>query len=174
MREHGLGAGHHVVVGVGAIGQAGLVGVQEVVDGDLDGALGRLLVAPLVDAELLGLQRPQQLFGDPLDPFDVGPFQVRLLQQVEDRQRLLVQSFAKGAALLLLELLDELEQLLEGPLDGDAVLLAVVLGDDLLVVLLEIGAQRIPGQQALESLLDGVLERLDRRSLFAGALELPL
>ena len=52
MREHGFRPRRHVFVRAGAGGQAGLVAVEEVVDGDLDGAPSRLLLAPLVDAEL--------------------------------------------------------------------------------------------------------------------------
>ena len=45
-----------------------------------------------------------------------------------------------AAAFLPIERPDQLEQRLEGLLDGHPILLAVVLRDDLLVVLLEVGA----------------------------------
>ena len=86
MLEHGIGSGRYVVVRVGAAGQAGVVAPEEVVDRDMDGISRRLFLAPLVDAELLRLQRLQQLDGDPLDPLDVRRAQIRFPQKIEDRQ----------------------------------------------------------------------------------------
>ena len=84
--EHVVRDDRHLVVRVAAGGQAGLVAPQEVANRDVDGVPGGFLVAPLIDAQLLGLQRPQQLHSDSLDPPNLGPAQVGLLQKVEDGQ----------------------------------------------------------------------------------------
>ncbi len=70
-------------------------------------------------------------------------FRSGFLQQIEDRQRLLIKLFPDGPALFLIQFPDQLEQSLKCLLDGQAVLLPVVIGNDLLVVLLEIGTQGI-------------------------------
>ena len=108
MREHGLGGSRHVLVGVGPGWQTGRIAVEEVADGYMDGAARRLLVTPLVDAELLRLERPQQLLRDGLDALDVGLVQVRLLQQVEDQVDGLL--FAGRLCVLRLQFLDALAQ----------------------------------------------------------------
>jgi hypothetical protein len=63
--EDVIGDGLDFAFGVTIGRQAGLVAPQEVSDRDMDGISGRFLLASLIDTELLGLQRSQQLHGHP-------------------------------------------------------------------------------------------------------------
>ena len=77
------------------------------------------------------------------------------------------QSFLGGPLLLGVETLGEVHQPGEGLFDGGAVLLAVVVGDDLLVLLVVVHPQRILGEHLGQLLLDHVADVLQRRVLCA-------
>ena len=64
-----------------------------------------------------------------------------------------------------IQVLNQIHELGEGLLDGDAVLLAVVVGDDLLVLLVVVHPHRVAGEHLGQLLLDDLADVLQRRRL---------
>ena len=133
------------------------------------------------DAQFFGLEGGEQVGGDGFDAFEFGGGEVGFVEQVEDGEGFFVQAFAGGAGFFLAHGLHIFEQFFEGLLDGDTVFFAVVVGDDLVVVALEVCAQWVLFEQALQALFDGLPEILHggvfgRRAfkLFAQAFEVDL
>ena len=123
----------------------------------------RLLCLPVADGCQFRLQRGMEIDGDLFDAGDLGRRQLFLLEQVEQGQRRLVEALAEGARLLIVELGDELEERLERLFNRHAVLFPIVVGDQFLVVLLEVGSQRVLCQHQGKAFLDGALEILHLR-----------
>ncbi len=110
----------------------------------------------MIDPEFLRLHVAQKFNGDRPTSLDLGRRQLGFLEQVEDRQRLLIQPFANGTRCSS-----------SGPeasfknarKDLDVLILfAVVCGDDVLVVL-EVGAERFAARAARDA-VDRLAEAL--------------
>ena len=84
--EDFVGFQGNVFFGVVVHGQAGFIVPEEITDRDPDGVSGRLLFAPMVGAELSGLERLKKVDGNVLDPFGLERAQFRLPEDVEDGQ----------------------------------------------------------------------------------------
>ena len=112
------------------------------------------------DTEFFGFEGGEQVGGDGFDAFEFGGGEVGFVEQVEDGEGFFIQAFAGGAGFFLAHGLHIFEQGFEGLLDGDAVFFAVVVGDDLVVVTLEVGAHWVLFEQALQALFDGLPEIL--------------
>ena len=153
-------------------GQSSLIAPQKVVNGSVHGVARGFLVLPVIDLQFLLFEGSEQLNRDSLDPLDVRAAQLGLLQKIEDYKRFLVESFASSAGTFFVQFADEAKQFLECLLDGYPVLLAILLGYDVLVVTLEIRAQRILLQHLPEPMLDGLLEFPYSRALGRTAFKL--
>ncbi|OPY86292.1 MAG: hypothetical protein A4E72_01712 [Syntrophus sp. PtaU1.Bin208] len=127
----------------------------------------------MVDAEFLRLEGLEKFHGNGLDPFDLLSREVRLLEEVKDRQGFLVETFPHGPAFLLAHPVHKPQQVRKGLFDGHAVLLAVVLVNDFLVAPLKVRPQRVLPEQAQQALFDGRLEILHRGAPGRAPFKLP-
>ena len=109
----------------------------------LDIRLGLLLLPETVELGEMRLYRRQQVAARLFDALPLSLCKIVVLQQVEQRELVLIEAFLDCALLLRIQLVHEFHQLTEGLLDVDTVLLAVVVVDDLLVLLLIVHARRV-------------------------------
>jgi hypothetical protein len=87
-----------------ALRQPRLIAIQKIEDDLTHLVPGLLFGAPVIDFLLLLPKQLQEIDGYLLDALDVFPFQIWLLQQIEQRQRLFLEPLTNGACRLFIQL----------------------------------------------------------------------
>ena len=136
------------------------VGVYLVVDEDLDLRPGLFLLPEAIEFLQARPDQSEQIAARLLDPLPRGLAEIFLLQQVEHGKVVLAESLLDRTPLLRVELFDRLHQPPEGRLDGQAVLLVIVVGDNLFVLLLVFHPRWVECQHLRQLLLDDLADVL--------------
>ena len=131
----GIGLGCHRLLLLGHQWRNRQVGVCLVEDEDLDLRLGLFLLSAAIEFLQARPDRSERIAARLLDPLPRGLAEIFLFQQVEQGKFVLAESLLDRTPLLCVELFDQFHQPPEGLLDGHAVLLAIVVGDNLFVLL---------------------------------------
>ena len=149
--DMGVDLGRHRLLLFGRERRRRQAGVDLVEDEDLDLRLGLFLLPEAIELLQARRDRSEQVPACLLDPLPFGPSEIFLLQEVEQGKLVLGETLLDRAPLFRVQLFHQLHQPPKGLLDGDAVLLAVVVGDDLFVPLLVVHPRRIAGQHLVRA-----------------------